>query len=165
MGVSTGTDPSLRLLGLGNEILADDALGICVARAAERRFGTKLEVMTSSETGFNLLEKLLGASRLVVVDTIETGTAAPGTIFKLDEARMRPVPGGSPHFIGLFEVLAAARQLGLCVPDSGRVWIIAVEAADCATVGGPMHPAVAAAIPLAVEQIGRLLHEEMGCHG
>jgi hydrogenase maturation protease len=162
MAVSTVTDPAARLLGLGNEILADDAFGILAAREAEKLFGTKLEVMTSSETGFNLLDKLLGASRLLVVDTILTGAAAPGTIFELDESRVCPVPGGSPHFIGLFEVLAAARKLEMWVP--GKVTILAVEAADCTSVGGAMHPAVAAAIPLITERVGVLLQEEISCH-
>ena len=155
MGVSTGTEPPVRLLGLGNEILADDAFGIWVAREAERRFGDALEVVLSSETGFNLIDILLDASRLLVVDTIVTGKAAPGTIHVFDQGDVRPVPGGSPHFIGLFEVLAVARGLGMRVPR--EVTIVAVEAADCSTVGGPMQPEVRAAIPVVTDWVGRFL--------
>lgn len=155
MGVSTGTETTVRLLGLGNEILADDAFGIWVAREVERRFGHAVEVVSSSETGFNLMDQLLGASRLLVVDTIVTGKSAPGTIHVFDAGRVRPVPGGSPHFIGLFEVLAVARGLGMRVPR--EVTIVAVEAADCSTVGGPMQPDVRAAIPAVADWAGRFL--------
>jgi hydrogenase maturation protease len=153
MAVSTETEQSIRLLGLGNEILADDAFGICVAREVERRFGHALEVVVSSEAGFNLIDKLLGASRLLVVDTIMTGKAKPGTIHVFEEDQMRAAPGQSPHFIGLFEVLAVARGLGLGVPR--QVTIVAVEAADCSTVGGPMQPDVQAAIPIVTDWIGQ----------
>jgi len=155
MGEFTEAERSVRLLGLGNEILADDAFGILVAREVQRRCGPAVDVVTSSESGFNLIDKLLGASSLLVVDTILTGEAVPGTIHVFEEDRMRPVPGQSPHFIGLFEVLAVARALGLAVPR--EVTIVAVEAADCFTVGGPMLPEVMAAIPAVTEWAARFL--------
>jgi hypothetical protein len=40
--------------------------------------------------------------------------------------------------------------------------IVAVEAADCTTVGGSMHPDVEAAIPAVMEWIGRFLAVEPG---
>ena len=155
MEVSTETKPSLRLLCLGNEILADDALGIWVTSEVRRRFGARVETVWTTETGFDLLDRLEGASRLIVVDTIMTGQASPGTVHVFKEGDIRPVPGGSPHFIGLFEVLEAARQLGLRVPRT--VTILAVEAADCSTVGGAMHPDVLAAVPAVADRIGRFL--------
>jgi len=155
MEVSTGSEPSVRVLGLGNEILADDALGILVAREVKRRFGGAAEVVESSDAGFNLLDQLLDASRLVVVDTILTGASRPGTIHVYLGDRLAPTTGLSPHFIGLFEVLAVARELELRTPR--EVTIVAVEAADCFTVGGDMQADVAAAIPVVVDWIGRYL--------
>jgi hydrogenase maturation protease len=158
MDVSTGPDTCVRLLGLGNEILADDAFGIRVAREVEQRFGQAVEVVASSESGFNLLDQLLGASRLLVVDTVTSAGGKPGTIHIFEEDSVRPVPGQSPHFIGLFEVLAVARKLGLDVPR--RTTIIAVEAADCSTVGDSMHPDVRAAINRVADWVGHSLEEE-----
>ena len=155
MGGFTAPEPKLRLLGLGNEILADDAFGILAAREVGRRYCGAVEVAMSSEGGFDLIDELLGAPRVLVVDTIQTGNFPPGTIRILDEAEIRPVPGQSPHFIGLFEALAVARELGMDVPR--RVTIAAVEAADCATVGGAMHPAVRAAIPKVAAWVGECL--------
>jgi hydrogenase maturation protease len=155
MGVSDGSERSVRVLGLGNEILADDAFGICAANEVERRFGRVAEVVASSEAGFNLLDLLLDASRLLVVDTILTGEARPGTMHVYDADHWLPATGLSPHFTGLFEVLATAKELGLPVPR--HVTVIAVEAADCFTVGGAMHADVQAAIPAVVDWIGCFL--------
>jgi hydrogenase maturation protease len=154
MAVSTGSEQSVRVLGLGNEILADDAFGILVARAVERRFGGEAEVVESSDAGFNLLDRLVNVSRLLVVDTVQTGNSKPGTLHVYDSSGWLPVTGVSPHFTGLFEVLAVAKELGLRVP---QVAIFAVEAADCFTVGGAMHEDVQAAIPMVVEWVGRYL--------
>ena len=145
----------IRVLGLGSEILADDAFGLLAAREIERAYAGQVEVRCSSSAGFGLLDDLLGAARLLVVDTILTGSAKPGTAYVFKSDQVDAAPGGSPHFLGLFEVLEAARRLHLAVPE--QTIIMAVEAADCTTVGGPIHPDVLAAIPEVVERAGQLL--------
>jgi len=50
----------VRLLGLGNEILADDAFGILAAREVARRFQGQIEVVQSSSAGYDLMDHLLG---------------------------------------------------------------------------------------------------------
>ena len=156
MAVSTENETGIvRLLGLGNEILADDAFGILAAREVARRFPGEIEVVQSSSAGYDLMDHLLGARRLLVVDTIVTGRARPGAISVFTADRVQPAPGGSPHFLGLFEVLAVGRKLHLDVPR--EIIVIAVEASDCVTVGGPIHPDVQAAIPEVVELVGQFL--------
>jgi hydrogenase maturation protease len=156
MGASTESDTAgIRVLGLGSEILADDAFGILAAREVERAYAGQVEVRCSSSAGFGLLDDLLGAARLLVVDTILTGSAKPGTVYVFTSDQVDAAPGGSPHFLGLFEVLEVARRLCLSVPE--QTTIIAVEASDCTTVGGPIHPDVLAAIPEVVERAGQLL--------
>ena len=156
MAVSIENETGIvRLLGLGNEILADDAFGILAAREVARRFQGEIEVVQSSSAGYDLMDHLLGARRLLVVDTIVTGRARPGAISVFTADRVQPAPGGSPHFLGLFEVLAVGRKLHLDVPK--EIIVIAVEASDCITVGGPIHPDVQAAIPEVVELVGQFL--------
>lgn len=141
----------VRVLGLGNEILADDALGILAARELAKLFPPEdVEVVESSESGLHLLDYVTGVSRLVVIDTVETGRAAPGTITVLSDVSVQSAPGTSAHGTGLFDALALARKLGFPAPS--EVIILAVEAADCLTLGAPMHPAVAAALPHVLEQ-------------
>ena len=156
MAVSIENETGIvRLLGLGNEILADDAFGILAAREVARRFQGEIEVVQSSSAGYDLMDHLLGARRLLVVDTIVTGRARPGAISVFTADRVQPAPGGSPHFLGLFEVLAVGRKLHLDVPK--EIIVIAVEASDCITVGGPIHPDVQSAIPEVVELVGQFL--------
>jgi hydrogenase maturation protease len=154
---------SVRVLCLGNDLLADDALGIVVARRLRRRGVPGAEVTATMQSGFHLLDHLLGAERAIVVDTVQTGAAPPGTVFVLTEASAHAAPGGSPHYVGLFETLRLGRALELSVPRD--VVIVAVEASDCITVGGEMHPAVERAIDEVIARVGKLLAGEAPAGG
>ncbi len=154
----TAEKAAVRVLCLGNELLADDAFGPLVA--AQLRRNPELEVVEASTSGFDLLDFLLDARRLVVIDAIQTGRAEPGTVHLFQEQDLESAPGASPHYTGLFEALALGRALRLAVPED--VILIAVEAADLTTVGGPVHPAVSAALREVtglVENIGRKIAE------
>ena len=140
-----------RVLCLGNDLLADDSLGSLVAEQVRKLALPNVQVVETPEAGFHLLDYVLHIHRLVVVDTVMTGTASPGTIHEFREDELETVPGGSPHYVGLHETLTLGRCLGLPVAD--KVVFLAVEASDCSTVGGAMHPAVRAAIPSVVRMV------------
>lgn len=146
---------SARLLCLGNDLLADDAFGYVAAGELRRRSPADVEVVFTANTGFGLIDHLGQATLLVVIDTVVTGKAEPGTVFVVEEGDFSSVQGGSPHYIGLFETLALGRKLEMAVPD--RLVIVAVEAADNMTLGGEMHPAVRAALPVVVERVTGLV--------
>ena len=80
-----------------------------------------------------------------------TGSAPPGTIYEFRDTDLKSPPGGSPHYVGLFEALAVARHL--CLPAAAEVLILAVEATNCSTVGEDIHPAVVAAIPILIKMV------------
>jgi hydrogenase maturation protease len=155
-GEAIANAPAVRVLCLGNELLADDCLGYIVADRLRPFASPQAEIVSTSESGFHLLDYLLGVHRLIVLDTIQTGAATPGTIYQFRENDLQSVPGGSPHYIGLFETLALARLLGL--PVAEEISILAVETADCLTVGGELHPEVRAAIPILTAMVCDWIH-------
>lgn len=148
-----------RVLCLGNDLLADDALGPLVAQRLRQLALPGVEVLETAETGFYLLDLLLNCTSLLVVDTIVSGSFPPGTVRLLHEDEVTSVPGTSPHYVGLFEALAVGRQLQLSMPES--VTLLVVEASDCLTVGGAMHPAVESAIARVVERARAFVAEPL----
>ncbi len=144
---------------LGNDIIADDSFGLRVAERLNQLALYGLEVAEAATSGFDLLDYTLDTPFLVVVDTVQTGTAEPGTTFELHEGDVLPRHGGSPHYIGLFEALAAGRKLEL--PVTPEMVILAVEAFDCLTIGGVMHYAVEDAVRAVTSRIQELLQEVM----
>ena len=133
------------VLCLGNDLLADDAFGLAVAREIRAQFPGQVMVVESTASGFDLLECVQDVRALVVVDSVQTSSAPIGALFVVREGDISSPSGRSPHYIGLFETLRVARELLLPVPE--EVVILAVEVADTTNLGGRMHPAVEAAVP------------------
>jgi len=71
------------VLGLGNELAGDDAVGVLAARAVREDLADAADVVESSASGMALIEVLAGYERAVVVDAIMTGKSAPGTITEM----------------------------------------------------------------------------------
>ena len=149
-----------RVLCLGNDLLGDDSLGSLVAAHVRQFAPVNVEVLSTPETGFHLLDYTLNVRRLIVVDTVVTGSAPPGTIYEFRDTDLKSPPGGSPHYVGLYEALAVARHL--CLPAAEEVVILAVEAMNCSTVGEDMHPAVVAAIPGLIKMVRERMSAGVG---
>jgi hydrogenase maturation protease len=155
LAAAEGQRVRVRVLCLGNDLLADDSLGSVVAERIRQCAPPDVEVVSTPEAGFHLLDYVLDVSSLIVIDTVVTGTADPGTIYVLHERDLKTAPGGSAHYIGLQETLSIARALHLSVAET--VVVLAVEAADCSTLGGAMHPAVHTAIPVLVDWVRAMI--------
>ncbi|MEI7730067.1 MAG: hydrogenase maturation protease [Verrucomicrobiota bacterium] len=140
------------VLGLGNDIISDDAVGLFVARAVRERLGNALEVdvVDCCEMGLSLLDYIVGHKFLLVVDSVQTGEAAPGTIHEVGEEDLKTLPGMSPHFLGVGEILVLGRTLGLPMP--GVVKIFAIEVADAHTLCEQLTPELQQALPGIVER-------------
>lgn len=144
-----------RILCLGNDMFADDAFAIFAAEKIRERWPGRVDVVELAVSGFYLMDYFDGVSRLVVIDTIQTGKVPPGTVLVLREDDFAGPPGSSPHYVGLFEALALARGLEMEVPD--EVFIIAVEAADLITMGAPLHPEVEQAVDEVLQVVGDII--------
>jgi hydrogenase maturation protease len=132
------------VLGLGNELAADDAVGLLVARAVRAQVADAVDVVESSASGMALIEIFAGYDRAIVVDSIRTGRNPPGTISELGLDQIGRVVAPSLHQAGLPEMAAVAERLGLGFPSEIRV--LAVEVMDPYTLGGAVSTAVAAAV-------------------
>jgi len=137
------------ILCLGNALRRDDAVALHAARALEAAPPPGTTVVTSARAGLYLLDDMEGFDRVVVVDAVQTGAHAPGTVHALPLEALHAPAGPSPHAIGLPSALALARASGAPVPS--RVELVLIEVAEMDTIGESLTPAVAAAIPRAVE--------------
>lgn len=135
------------VLGLGNDILADDAVGLLAARLVRERLSHRegVTVVETSLHGMALLDLFVGYEKALLLDAIQAGAHPAGTLLELDPAKLGRVTSPSPHFAGLPEMMATAEQLGLDFPAEFR--ILAVEVADPHTIGGEMTPEVRDAVP------------------
>ena len=133
------------VLGLGNPYLRDDGVGITVAKELQRRnLGEGTLVRAHQTFDLWLLSEFSGASRLIIVDAVRSGSA-PGTITEYEVAP-RPGPLSSLpglHSLELHDLIDFASRMGLL---SCPVTIIGVEPRDC-EVGEGLSREVERTIP------------------
>lgn len=143
----------LLVLGLGNDILTDDAVGLLVAQAVAARLGGEpaVAVRETTEMGLALLDEIADFEALILVDAVQTGRQPPGHIHECDIADLPQVTATSPHFVGVGETLALGRRLGLAMPQ--RVRVIAIEVADPYTLGTQPTELVRKAVTIAVDRV------------
>ncbi|MGZ6315766.1 MAG: hydrogenase maturation protease [Anaerolineales bacterium] len=152
---------STLVLGLGNPILGDDGVGWKVAEQIQSRvgtFGTPVDVEFASLGGLSLMERMLGYSRVILVDCLETGSAPVGTVrvLLLDQLE-DPMAGhsASAHDASLMTALQAAQAMGAEIPR--RVDVVTIEARLSFDFTEELSPEIAAAVPVATQEVIRLL--------
>ena len=152
------SDPKTLVLGLGNPILRDDAIGLHVAQALRPLFEGHPRVDVGEDTwgGLRLMERLEGYDRAIVIDAMCSGEA-PGTIRLLSPDDVPTHHSSSLHDISLPVALELGRRAGATVPLSANITLVGIEAVDVLSFGEELSPAVEAALPKAVEIVRTLL--------
>jgi hydrogenase maturation protease len=139
------------ILGFGNPILSDDAVGIRIAQELEEEF-PDLTVVATSEAGLSLLEQVTGYDRLVIIDSIKTEGGKAGELYKLTLEDLKPKTDfSSSHGLDIATAFKLGEKLGYSLP--GQVSIYAVEVKDNTTFGEKFTPEVAQSIPFIIRQI------------
>ena len=141
----------IRIIGLGNTMRGDDAVGLLVARRLRQKVGVHVEVIEAEMVGLDLIELMKDASVAILIDAAQSGQT-PGTIHRLD-ASANPISGWifprSSHALGIVDALELARVMGTL---PATVIVYGVEVGDTGT-GQPLSSPVAIALDKVVEQI------------
>jgi len=150
---STSPAPRVLLIGLGNDILTDDAVGLHVVSELRRELAghPAIDTRETTEMGLALLDFITGYRAVVIVDSIQTGKAAPGSLHEFDAGGTDQLIGRTPHFLGVSETLALGRHLGLPMPQ--QVKVFAVEVEDPFTLGTGLTASVQSALPGIVARV------------
>jgi hydrogenase maturation protease len=141
--------PKVRVLGLGNVLMGDDAVGPWVIEEllANWEFPENVEVVDVGTPGLDLVPYVGGTDTILIVDTVKSD-GPPGRIrvYEREQLLARPAePRLSPHDPGLKEVLFALTLAGFAPKDVVLVGVVpgAVE------MGVGLSPAVQEAVPRA----------------
>jgi hydrogenase maturation protease len=134
------------LLGMGNPILSDDAVGVRLAGDLARALPAVpgLDVVEEcSVGGLNLLEVLEGYEQLIVLDAVKTEGGLPGDWYRFTLDTLQ----GTLHLTNIHDVnfataLELGQRLGMLLPHRSNVHVFAVEAEDVVTFSEHMTPAL-----------------------
>jgi len=150
------------IAGFGNELRADDGVGLAVIRHIERA-GVP-EGVRCAEVGIGgiamLHELFAGCERLVIVDAVRRG-GAPGTVYVLTPKLATDAGHDAlvdAHFTEPYAALTLARALGVLPAE---IHVIGVEVAETEELSLDLTTAVLRAVPIAAERAVALATESV----
>lgn len=150
---------AIRIIGLGNVMRGDDAVGLLAAGRLRQEVGERAEVIEAEMAGVDIVELVKGVRVAILIDAVRSGQS-PGIIHRLD-ASTGPIGVGmfphSSHALGLSEALELARAMGV-LPETVIVYGIEVGNTEA---GRPLSPPVAKALD---EVVGLVIQECDACH-
>jgi hydrogenase maturation protease len=103
----------IALLGLGNLMRTDDAVGMLTLQtlAESSLLPPDVRVIEGGTLGLDLLDSLRGISRLLVLDAVDTG-ATPGTLKRFEGQEVDDLPvSKSVHLLGFSDLMGALRLI------------------------------------------------------
>jgi hydrogenase maturation protease len=145
-----------RIFCLGNELVCDDGVAIRVGRIlASLSLPPEVQVEFAPQLGFDLLDVVQGAERIVLVDAMSTGRP-PGTCVALEGTAIARYSAGAAisHTVGIAELIEVAHRLA---PGRSRpsILFVGIEGQCFDRYGRDLSPKVRAAIPEAVDEVLR----------
>lgn len=144
---------NILILGIGNPILTDDAVGVLVARSLS---DVDAVVEEASIGGVALLDFILGYDKVILVDGVKKSDP-PGTVSILDQNQIkRALHASSTHDMAFSEAI----ELGYTVyPDEmpSEIVVVGIEVQDVTTVSETPTEPVRNAVPEAVQTIKTLV--------
>ena len=146
------------VIGLGNPILGDDAVGLRVAQALREELAGIAGVVIKElhAGGMRVMDAIAGYERAVIVDAMCTGARRPGSIRRLEVEQLGAARNlASTHDTNLPTALALGTLLGLQMPR--EVAIFGIEALEVETFGEALSADVRRAVPEAARLIAREL--------
>ncbi len=145
------------LLGMGNPILCDDAIGIRLVGHFKDQLQniSNLDIVADcSLGGFNLLDIIEGYDRLIVIDSIRTVDAAPGSWHYFTADRLRETMNlNCVHDANFATALELGRRLGMHLPVDEQIHIFAIEILDNCTFSERMSGELEDRFPEIAEEI------------
>lgn len=136
------------ILGIGNELLGDEGVGVHAARRLEReQLPKRTKIVEVGTAILEALPELEQAERIIILDAMKDGRS-PGTVYKIPlEQCSGAACIASMHGFDIFRVMALA---GRTTPPP--VMVFGVEPGE---VGWSMElsPPVAASLPYLLEAV------------
>jgi hydrogenase maturation protease len=150
------------MIGMGNPILSDDAIGVRLAadfKAAVEPCSELDIIEECSVGGINLLDVFRGYQRAIVLDSLQTTGGTPGTWHRFTAEALRETAHlTNIHDANFATALDLGRHMGVPLPENEQIHILAVEIEDNRTFSEQMTPALEQAYPRLRTAIFKELH-------
>ena len=144
---------STGIIGLGNPILTDDAVGIKVARRLQDILPKEMFVVEASAGGMELVELMLDHERIILIDAIMTEGGRAGDILRITPKDLTETANmNNMHNMSFKEALELWKQVA---PERipKEIIIFAIEVKDTTSFSEMMNPEIERVVPEVIEMV------------
>ena len=148
------------IIGLGNPIIGDDAIGCICAQEIERTIdkSVPVEVDQFYRGGISLMERIIGYDRVLIINsTIGSGNGI-GSVSTLGINDLPSKNTSSAHDASLKDAIEFGKSLGEYLPETIKIVTVGIEAKF--EFSEKLSNEVAQSIPIVVDLAIRWLKEE-----
>ena len=140
------------VLGVGNQILGDDGVGVHVANELKKHIQNPDVIIDEAITGgMNLLDLILGYDKVIIIDAVKTETRENGEVKRIPLNDFSTMHSCNPHDVSLVEAIKMATKLGETrIPKDIIVIGVMIKQIPC-EFGEKLSKNIVAAVPKAVE--------------
>ena len=140
------------VLGIGNQILGDDGVGIHVANEVKKQIeDPDITVDEAITGGMNLLDLLLGYDKAILIDAVKSDDGSHGEVRRIPISDFNTMHSCNPHDVSLIEAIDMAKKLGESrIPKEIIIIGIMMKHIPC-EFGETLSNEIAAAVPEAVK--------------
>jgi len=140
------------ILGVGNQILGDDGVGIHIANELKKKINNPNITIDDAITGgMNLLDLLLGYDKAIIVDAVKTNEGENGEVKRIPLGAFSTMHSCNPHDVSLIEAIEMAKKMGEDrIPKEIIIIGVLMKEIPC-EFGEKLSKEIAAAVPKAVD--------------
>ncbi|MCG8306330.1 MAG: hydrogenase maturation protease [Cytophagales bacterium] len=158
----SSSESDILILGLGNDILADDGIGPkLVERLRLNMFNESLIFKTAAIGGMEIIALTVGFRQAIIIDGMKSGRANPGKVIHLTpENFVETLHLSSFHDLNFLTALEFARSVDMELPN--RIDIIAVEILEDLTFSNDFSPEISRNFDRIYWEVRRLVERMIG---
>ncbi len=162
-------EKKILILGLGNDLLCDDGIGIQVVRTLEHEnipttTWFEIHYEQSATGGIRLLDLIEGYHWVIIVDSLITEKKKLGSLHCID---LSAVSDTSPrastlsaHTLSVIEVINVGKHLSREMPQ--RINIIGIEVVDTRSVTQKLSPSLERLFPCIIDKVRAYIQYLLG---
>jgi hydrogenase maturation protease len=151
-------EKDILFLGMGNDILTDDRIGIQLLNDLQEKYPVENAHYESlSIGGLEIVEFLSGYKTVIILDAIKTADGIPGSVYHfIPDDFMTTLHIDNLHDISFLNALKVGKELGYDMPS--RIEIIAVEIIEDMVFSSEFTPPIKEKYPKIMNEVSEIIN-------
>ena len=145
---------TISIVGIGNTVMGDDGVGVCVAEVLRERIGASstLQIVSGGVAGMLLMPAVLAADHVIFIDAMAVDDE-PGSVFRMDPdvAGITGLRSTTSHGMGVPYLITNARLLG----HAATYLVYGIQIGDIMLGPDSLSPPVHAAVMRVADLIAK----------